>query len=129
MGEKVILQLGEVMKSVQSIVGDKENREALRQTIKNTEVVTENLKVLTGNLNRMIGKNRETLQQTIKNTEVVTKNLEGLTGNLNQVLGENREDIQAIIKNFQELSGTLKTFSKELEENPKILFWGKKKRR
>ena len=90
MGEKVIRQLGEVVKSVQSIVGNKGNRESLRQTIKNTELVTKNLEVLTGNLNRMIGKNRETLQQTIKNTELVTKNLEGLTGNLNQVLGENK---------------------------------------
>jgi len=129
MGEKVIRQLGEVVESVQSIVGDKENREALRQTLKNTQVASKNLEVLTGNLNQVLGENRETLRQTIKSTEDVTKNLEVLTGGLGRMLGENRKDIEAIIKNFRELSGTLKTFSQELEDHPTILFWGKRKSR
>ncbi len=129
MGEKVIRQLGEVVESVQSIVGDKENQEALRQTLKNTQVASKNLEVLTGNLNQVLGENRETLRQTIKSTEDVTKNLEVLTGNLGRMLGENRKDIEAIIKNFRELSGTLKTFSQELEDHPTILFWGKRKSR
>ena len=95
-GEEITQKLGEVVESVRRIIGEEETEEALRQTI--------------------------------KSTQVITKNLEGLTGDLSQMLGENREDIEAVIKNFRELSETLKTFAKELEEHPTILLRGKRKR-
>ncbi len=74
-GEDITKNLGEVVESVRRIIGGEENEEALRKTIKSTQVITRNMEGLTGNLTQMLGENREDIEAIIKNFRELSETL------------------------------------------------------
>lgn len=120
-GEEITRGLGETVESVRRIIGDEVSEEALRQTIKSTQVITGNLERMTGDLSQMLGENREDIEAAIKNFRELSEAWKAFTG-------ENREDMEAALKNFRELSETLKAFTEEVEEHPTIFLRGRSRR-
>ncbi len=127
-GGEVALGLREVVESVRRMVGDEESEEALRQTIRSAQIVTEDLEGLTADLSQIVTENREEITTTIKNFRELSETAKLFTKDLSQVFGENGEDLTATINNFRELSEILKIFVEELEEHPTILFRGRSRR-
>ena len=74
-GEEVALGLREVVESIRRMVGDEESEEALRQTIRSTQVITKDLEGLTADLSQMFGENREDITAAIKNFRELSETL------------------------------------------------------
>ncbi|NOX96842.1 MAG: MCE family protein [Nitrospirae bacterium] len=84
LGEEITLKLGEVVESVRRIIGGKESEEALRQTIKSTQIITKNLEGVTGNLNGILGDNKENIEAIVKNFRELSETLKIFTKELEE---------------------------------------------
>ncbi|MCD5397385.1 MlaD family protein [candidate division NPL-UPA2 bacterium] len=120
-GEEVALGLREVVESIRRMVGDEKSEEALRQTIRSTQVIAKDLEGLTADLSQVVAENREDITAVIRNFRELSETLKVFTG-------ESREDVDVAIRNFRELSETLKIFVEEIEERPTLFLRGRGRR-
>lgn len=84
LGEEVVRKLSETVDSARRIIGDEESKEALRETIKSTQVIARNLESLTDDLSTVLAEGGEDLVVIIKNFREASEELKKFTQELKE---------------------------------------------
>ncbi len=75
LGEEIVRKLGETVDSVERIIGDEETEEALRESIRSSQVITRNLETLTADLSKVLGESGEDVIVIIENFREISEKL------------------------------------------------------
>ncbi|MCK4325331.1 hypothetical protein KAW55_01085, partial [bacterium] len=75
LGEEIVRKLSETVDSVERIIGDEETEEALRETIRSSQVITENLETITADLSKVLGESGEDVIVIIENFREISEKL------------------------------------------------------
>lgn len=73
--EEMVRKLSETVDSVKRIIGDEESEEALRESIRSSQVITGNLETLTADLSKVLGEGGEDVIVIIKNFREISEKL------------------------------------------------------
>ncbi|MCK4262091.1 MCE family protein [bacterium] len=75
LGEEIVKKLSQMVDSVGRIIGDEETEEALRETIRSSQVIIRNLETLTADLNKVLGESGEDVIVIIENFREISEKL------------------------------------------------------
>jgi ABC-type transporter Mla subunit MlaD len=101
--------------------------------------IEQNAQLLTGELNALIAENRNDIQTVIQQTPALVSRLDALTDDVEKMaqamqsildgagntLDDNRPVIEDLILELRDTVGHLKTFARNLSEEPESVIWGK----
>ena len=122
-GKNIVTTLEHTMLSIDSIVGDEENRDALSATIIGTERVIKNLEEFTVDLNRIVTKNESTINSIITKANSVIVKLEALLKSTDDIILANKDDIRNMIIDLRKTIEHAKSFAAKVDKSPSSLVW------
>jgi len=130
MGEKYIGLTSSENKGAYLKPGDTINGERpadLDLLLTDGQIIAEQLKEISVNLNARLTKNEEAIDSIFKNMDITMKNMVSISGNVDERLLVNSRHIDDTIGNFHSMSKNLDEFSYDLKMNPWKLMYRPKK--
>lgn len=125
-GKNIVATLEHTIVSIDSIVGNKENKQAIGSAIVGVEQVVHNLESFTQHLNNIVEKNEDVINTVLIRADYVIQKLEKLLQSTDDVIVNNKDDIRKMIKDLKETMEYAKSFAQKIDRNPSSLIWKSK---
>lgn len=118
--ENLIDSSDKTLKAINGIIGDHETQGALRDTLRTTSTIADNMAMLTAQMNSALAQNSGNINQITSNMVEVTRNVNSLTTELNRTAtqfdhdGQAGQQMRQILDNLKDTTDTVNTMARSM---------------